>query len=175
MTMELLLALFTKHFVCDFPLQAFPFMYRNKGTYGHPGGLLHAYIHFLGSLVAVGCVTGNFAVALILGWKQRNVETGELEGFGFEYLPPNTKRALIVDDICDGGGTFLGLGSRIKELFPKVALDLYTTHGYYTQGMVKLKEMFMEIITTDSVIHLTDLGVTTLNVCERIAEDFKYE
>lgn len=39
---ELLFWLFTKHFIVDFPLQAFPYQYQNKGTYGHPGGLLHS-------------------------------------------------------------------------------------------------------------------------------------
>lgn len=51
--MTLLFWLFTKHFVCDFPLQVFPYMYKNKGTYGHEGGLLHAGIHGLGTLWAV--------------------------------------------------------------------------------------------------------------------------
>jgi len=37
-----------KHFICDFPLQR-PYMYLNKGTWGHPGGLLHAAIHGLGT------------------------------------------------------------------------------------------------------------------------------
>jgi len=43
MTVELLLILllFTKHFVLDFPLQT-KFQWSNKGTYGHPGGLLHS-------------------------------------------------------------------------------------------------------------------------------------
>jgi hypothetical protein len=40
-----------KHFVCDFPLQAFPYMYQNKGTYGHPGGYLHAGVHGLGTFL----------------------------------------------------------------------------------------------------------------------------
>ncbi len=44
-----LILLQVKHFVCDFPLQG-PFQYKNKGTYGHPGGLLHAGIHMLGTI-----------------------------------------------------------------------------------------------------------------------------
>lgn len=36
--------LFTKHFIVDFPLQP-RYMYSNKGTYGHPGGLVHAWLH----------------------------------------------------------------------------------------------------------------------------------
>lgn len=40
----LVLLLFTKHFIIDFPLQK-PYHYLNKGTYGHPGGILHAGLH----------------------------------------------------------------------------------------------------------------------------------
>lgn len=38
--------LFTKHFIVDFPLQP-KYQYSNKGTYGHPGGLLHSLLHFI--------------------------------------------------------------------------------------------------------------------------------
>jgi len=54
MTLLLFFLFFTKHFICDFPLQAFPCMYKNKGTYGHPGGLLHALIQGFGTWVIVG-------------------------------------------------------------------------------------------------------------------------
>lgn len=40
----LLIALVIKHFIADFLLQT-PFMYMNKGTYGHLGGVYHAFIH----------------------------------------------------------------------------------------------------------------------------------
>lgn len=33
----LLIALLTKHLIVDFPLQAFPYQYKNKGTYGASG------------------------------------------------------------------------------------------------------------------------------------------
>jgi hypothetical protein len=54
--MEIILAffaLFTKHFIVDFPLQRWPYLYENKGTYGHPGGLIHASAHIIGSFVAL--------------------------------------------------------------------------------------------------------------------------
>ena len=50
---EALLWLFIKHFICDFPLQACPWMYLNKGRYGHAGGLTHAAIHALGTLMVL--------------------------------------------------------------------------------------------------------------------------
>ena len=45
--------LLLKHFICDFPLQMFPYQYGNKGTYGHPGGLLHSGIHVVGTLLVM--------------------------------------------------------------------------------------------------------------------------
>ena len=47
----LLLLLQVKHAVCDGPLQTL-WMLREKGFYGKPGGLAHAGIHGLGSLMA---------------------------------------------------------------------------------------------------------------------------
>jgi len=47
----LMFAFFTKHFICDFVLQAFPYMYKNKGTYGHLGGIWHSLIHVLGTAI----------------------------------------------------------------------------------------------------------------------------
>jgi hypothetical protein len=49
----LLLTFFAlKHFVVDFLLQR-SYQYSNKGTYGHPGGLLHAGLHGIGAIAAL--------------------------------------------------------------------------------------------------------------------------
>lgn len=40
--------LFTKHFIIDFPLQT-KYQWSNKGIYGHPGGILHAGLHGIGT------------------------------------------------------------------------------------------------------------------------------
>jgi hypothetical protein len=57
-----LLWLFVKHFICDFPLQAFPWIYRNKGTYFHPGGIVHAALHGVGTLIVLAPFIGGAAV-----------------------------------------------------------------------------------------------------------------
>jgi hypothetical protein len=37
--------------VCDFPIEVqTPWMFRNKGTYGHPGGVVHSLIHSFATL-----------------------------------------------------------------------------------------------------------------------------
>jgi Protein of unknown function (DUF3307) len=45
-----------KHFLADFVLQT-RYQWSNKGVYGHPGGLLHAGIHAVGSLPAIFVLT----------------------------------------------------------------------------------------------------------------------
>lgn len=68
MTILLLLALFQlKHFICDFPLQG-PFHYKNKGMYGHAGGLEHALIHGIGTfLILAFFVSWPLGFVLALG------------------------------------------------------------------------------------------------------------
>lgn len=52
----LALAFTVKHFICDFPLQAHPWLYSHKGEYGHIGGITHALIHTFGTtLVMMVC------------------------------------------------------------------------------------------------------------------------
>ena len=69
-TLILIALLFTKHFVVDFPLQH-RYQYSNKGTYGHPGGILHAGIHGLATAVCfwwwapLSCLILGFADAVI--------------------------------------------------------------------------------------------------------------
>ena len=46
----LFIGLQIKHFICDFLMQT-PFQYLNKGKYLHPGGIVHALIHGLGTSI----------------------------------------------------------------------------------------------------------------------------
>lgn len=80
--MTLLALLFVKHFICDFAYQP-PYQWMNKGTWGHPGGLLHAGQHalatafilcFYGSLgLAVSLALAEFYVHYVTDWAKMNV------------------------------------------------------------------------------------------------------
>lgn len=63
-----LLILQLKHFVADFILQS-PYQFLNKGIYGHPGGLIHAGIHAIGSTLAFFVITPSLRVgiAIVIG------------------------------------------------------------------------------------------------------------
>ena len=66
MDIIILLALFgTKHFAVDFLLQQ-KYQYANKGVYGHPGGLLHAGLHGIGTVLCLFWVNPIWAVLMAI-------------------------------------------------------------------------------------------------------------
>lgn len=75
--------------------------------------------------------------------KTRDVATGALTGFVWPE-EAQTGRFLIVDDICDGGGTFLGL---LDESPHYCQVDLYVTHGLFTKGVEALTGAFGNVYT----------------------------
>ena len=89
--MELMALLLFKHFVVDFLLQR-KYQYANKGVYGHPGGLLHAGLHGIGTLACLVWFDWDAAIALAaadagihyhIDWAKTNIN--EKMGWG-----PNT-------------------------------------------------------------------------------------
>lgn len=95
--------------------------------------------------------------------KVRDVKTGELSGF--EVFSDNLfgKECLIVDDICDGGGTFVGLAQELKR---KNAgkLHLFTTHGIYSKGFEIFKGVFDTVYCTNSFSTINDPFIKQINI-----------
>jgi ribose-phosphate pyrophosphokinase len=52
---------------------------------------------------------------------------------------------LVVDDICDGGATFISVAKAIKENNRHIQLDLYVTHGIFSKGLEELKQHYGRI------------------------------
>lgn len=92
-----------------------------------------------------------FAAAMKLpiyyGDKTRDVTDGRLTGFSVDALPQGG-HFLVVDDICDGGGTFIGLAQEIRK--QGCFADLYVTHGIFAKGTKDLLRYYKNIYTTDS-------------------------
>ena len=57
-----------KHFLFDYVLQT-PFQFRNKGTYGHFGGVLHSGMHAIGTIAAFFVIPPGWALgaAIMVG------------------------------------------------------------------------------------------------------------
>jgi len=83
--------------------------------------------------------------------KHRDSATGKLSGFGFEKEPGRkdlaNRECLIVDDLCDGGGTFEGVAELLRGRGAS-KVHLYVSHGIFSKGF-HLKGID-HIFTTDS-------------------------
>lgn len=69
--------------------------------------------------------------------KIRNTSTGEITGT-VVYMPDSLRRSpndtyVIVDDICDGGRTFIELAKELKRMNAQT-VHLYVTHAFMTKG-----------------------------------------
>lgn len=108
---------------------------------------------FLGGLPVVECS------------KQRNVSNGKLEGFKVYETNLQGRDCLIVDDICDGGGTFIGL-AKVLEQHNAGKLYLAVSHGIFSKGVEELKKYFTTIYTTNSFKDVKDEGVVQVELKE---------
>jgi len=133
-------------------LTVFPFQRIIKRELGDRGDMYnHPYVGVIapdkGAIDRAQRVATALHVPLFKAEKTRDFETGQLTGFTCETLP-DTGKLLIVDDICDGGGTFIGLAKELK--IDRERLDLWVTHGVFSKGFSDLLDYIGHIHTTDS-------------------------
>lgn len=101
-----------------------------------------------GATVRATKVASKLGIPVIVAEKTRDFETGYLSGFTIDGLE-NTKKYLLVDDICDAGGTFLGLAEETG--LQRENLDLYVSHGVFSRNATSfLPERFGKVFTTNS-------------------------
>lgn len=94
--------------------------------------------------------------------KKRDFETGKLSNFTCEPLP-ESGTLLVVDDICDGGGTFIGLAGATG--LPPSRLHLYVSHGVFSGTARSLRLRYGRILTTNSYpSHATSLADEVIDI-----------
>lgn len=89
--------------------------------------------------------------------KIRNLEDNTLSGFKIESgtIPQNTKIIKVYDDLCDGGGTFIGIKKMLDQECEKIGIkpefELIVTHLIQSSAVCKLMAAgYDRIITTNS-------------------------
>jgi ribose-phosphate pyrophosphokinase len=72
---------------------------------------------------------------------------------------------IVIDDICDGGRTFIELAKAIKEI-TEIPIYLIVTHGIFSAGYDELGKYFSGVYTTNSIKDIdTDITlVKQLNI-----------
>ena len=88
--------------------------------------------------------------------KVRNMMTGEIIEYSFSG-DVTGKHVVVVDDICDGGATFLELGSRLRGAGVE-SMTLCVTHGIFSKGHEALVKMYDNVYTTNSY-HMDRVGL----------------
>ena len=96
-------------------------------------------------------VNKRFNLGTIQCDKTRDPKTGKLTGFKvFEREDFLGRPCIMVDDICDGGGTFIGLAKELKKMNAG-NIYLYVNHGIFSKGFDELDKHFTQIYCTNSI------------------------
>lgn len=74
---------------------------------------------------------------IVLGTKERNDKGEIIKTNIYSPVDINKKECIIVDDICDGGKTFIELAKVLKEKGAS-KVYLYVTHGIFSKGFLPL-------------------------------------
>ena len=94
---------------------------------------------------------------IITATKVRDLKTGNILRTEIPVLDQhNNLKYVIVDDICDGGRTFIELAKVIKDSRPTAKIYLVVTHGIFSVGFDFLVQYFDGIYTTNSVKDIQD-------------------
>lgn len=103
-----------------------------------------------GAKEKVQLVGKTLGVEVIYADKVRDTKNGNIIASEI-HDDVSAKDCIILDDICDGGSTFIELA---KVLADKGAgkIDLYVTHGIFSKGLDGLKEHFRHIYCYHSML-----------------------
>jgi ribose-phosphate pyrophosphokinase len=100
--------------------------------------------------------------------KVRDLKTGQILHTEVSNLPVSTTeeelKYMIVDDICDGGRTFIELAKAIQNQRPNAKIYLVVTHGIFSAGFDELSKWFEGIYTTDSYKNIDNELVKQISV-----------
>lgn len=94
---------------------------------------------------------------IITASKVRDIKTGKILRTEIPTLDQHADlKYVIIDDICDGGRTFIELAKAIKGSRPSAKVYLVVTHGIFSAGFAELTQYFEGIYTTNSYREIAD-------------------
>ena len=100
---------------------------------------------------ATECASSKGNAVLVMG-KTRDPNTGYLSKFHIEddaNIIDKTADIMVVDDICDGGRTFIGVAKCLRDAGYLGKMRLFVTHGIFSAGFDNLLSCFDEVLTAN--------------------------
>lgn len=102
-----------------------------------------------GALKKVSSIAKSIGTQWVRADKSRDPVTGEITGTVVYSEHVGQRDFLIVDDICDGGRTFIALAEALRPL-TEGRVYLYVTHGIFSAGYEALTAAIDGIYTANS-------------------------
>ena len=88
---------------------------------------------------------------IITATKVRDIKTGKILHTEIPTLDQHEDlKYVIIDDICDGGRTFIELAKAIHDSRPTAKVYLVVTHGIFSAGYTELGKHIEKMYTTNS-------------------------
>ena len=88
---------------------------------------------------------------MITATKVRDIRTGKILHTEIPVLDQHEKiKYVIIDDICDGGRTFLELAKAIHGSRPTAEVYLVVTHGIFSQSFLELSRELKKVYSSNS-------------------------
>jgi ribose-phosphate pyrophosphokinase len=88
---------------------------------------------------------------VITATKVRDIRTGKILHTEIPVLDQHENiKYVIIDDICDGGRTFLELAKAIHGSRPTAEVYLVVTHGIFSQGFLELSRELKKVYSSNS-------------------------
>jgi len=103
---------------------------------------------------------------IITASKVRDISTGKILRTEVPSIKHHSDemKYVIVDDICDGGRTFIELAKVIISQNQEAKIYLVVTHGIFSAGFSVLNNYFEKIYTTNSIKDIEEINVKQLNI-----------
>lgn len=82
--------------------------------------------------------------------KSRDTSTGKITGTVVYSEHLGKTNLLVVDDICDGGGTFVPLAQELRKITDGT-VSLFVTHGLFTKGVDIVADVFDNVFVVNNM------------------------
>jgi ribose-phosphate pyrophosphokinase len=109
----------------------------------------------------------NHTEDIVLCNKLRDVRNGHIKQITVDQHDLGGKDCFIVDDICDGGATFIGVAKALKQ-YNAGRIYLIVSHGIFSHGEAELAEWIDHIYTTDSIKNDSSALITRIPLANLI-------
>jgi ribose-phosphate pyrophosphokinase len=120
-----------------------------------------------GALKKIFDVAEEFVIPnIVTAMKHRDIKTGKITHTEVPDLSKynDEHKFVIIDDICDGGRTFIELAKVIKEQKPNNSIYLIVSHGIFSAGFDELNKHFDKIFTTNSYKDHTNYNLEIIDL-----------